>query len=86
MITSEDDLKMMKEPQHWPYWPTLPVKRYLKNYNMQCGFMYAHDKPIVYLHNIRDPEINGKKLYLNELKQEKYDTYESLLADGWVVD
>jgi hypothetical protein len=72
-MEESNDLQFMKDPDRWPRWPLLPVKR-----GTQMGLMLEH--PRVYLRNLWD------STPLADVESIKYDTYESVIADGWIVD
>ena len=76
----QTSLEFMRDPNEWPTWPVLPVKR---RGSMDVGLMLEGQgnkaAPIVYLTNlfIRDFE---------NCEQKKYEDLEGVVDDGWVVD
>ena len=78
-----DHLAMMKNPNNWPQWPILPIKRPDKQHGMECAIMYAEGKPVIYFVNMWEL---SKETKWSELPKKIYESFESLLADGWVVD
>lgn len=83
-----DDIGMMRNPSQWPNWPLLPVKQ--TKYDVAkgprpVGVMLAEDGlPLVYHANLFD--IAGGKVNIGECPITKYETYEAMIEDGWVVD
>lgn len=81
----EDEIKMMRNPNRWPAWPKLPLKR---------SFDYENPRPhLGFLQEERMGEPIKPKVYLGTifersgtLESVEYETWASLLADGWVVD
>ncbi len=85
----QDNLKMMKDPKKWGIWPMLPIKKIKRNEDMQVGFLLAVGKPIVYLRNfldLKDLGITNVKEIMEKVPGKEYDSFDSLLDDGWVVD
>jgi hypothetical protein len=74
---------MMVSPTRWPNYPILPLRRYI-NRQSEIGCLYEIDgvvKPIVYKINMWDT------FGLNpETPREKYESFNTLLDDGWIVD
>ncbi len=80
-----DDLQMMQNPDKWPQWPYLPVKRWVKDRQTpDLAIMSvtgeSASKPIVYFKNMFDSKA------LIRTKHLEYASFEELLNDGWVVD
>lgn len=77
----EDDVANIKDEDHWPWWPRLPIKkRDPKGGWPQLGtLMHIEGKWNVY-HKAFDERINYKN------PQQVFDTPEAVVADGWVVD
>ena len=77
---------ILNEPM-WPRWPLLPVKRYPEGANdLQPGVIVAGYPKIVYLKNLWEFKSGFLPEQLEGVEKIKYDSVESLVADGWVVD
>ncbi|MEM2174360.1 MAG: hypothetical protein QXI58_01865 [Candidatus Micrarchaeia archaeon] len=83
------DEKIMKNPDEWPLWPFLPVKRII-NDKYQFGILVDGDpdyENTVILaqmhHHIRSLNDYDKLKYYPKLK---YNSIDEILKDGWVVD
>lgn len=74
-------------PDRWPAWPLLPIKRNTsKADGPECCILFATEKPweVVYDCNLFDlPTTIGE---MKKRVKYKYDSVDSLLADGWIVD
>jgi hypothetical protein len=78
-----ESIRMMDDPDNWPQWPLLPLKRYAVGSNdMETGYMIhvsGEDRTTVFQGNIfmaqpdTDPAI-------------KYDGFQEIVNDGWEVD
>lgn len=84
------DLTFMRDPQHWPRWPLLPLK--LRNGVMQderfCGLLFDEQRPIVYFGNLfMLPEATGQAWQdvLRGFKRREYASFEELV-DDYTVD
>ena len=82
------DLEGMKNPSSWPRWPVLPVKRHTEERGIEVGILAEQDmtipvEPVVYQTNMI-----GLKTWKDvfDAPQLRYDSFEALIADGWVVD
>lgn len=73
------DVEFMKDPDKWPYWPVLPLKRYVNN-NLECGLIFASGEPKIFLTNV----FAGKNL--EEVDTISYESYEALTGAGWMID
>lgn len=88
----QENLSMMKDPKKWRIWPVLPIKKVksIGNEDLQVGFLLAIGKPIAYLRNFLDlkdiPGITNIKEIMEKVPGKEYDSFDSLLDDGWVVD
>lgn len=79
----ERDLQMMQEPQRWPAYPRLPLKRTQGGGWPELGFLQCVSgvvPPIVYLGNIYD------HLSVQQLERLEYSGFHELQEAGWVVD
>lgn len=80
----EDELAMMNDPERWPAYPRLPLKKRGAQ-DATLGFLVAHGahgvEPVVYLANLfaQVPDWNA-------VPQEKFESFDALLDAGWVVD
>lgn len=87
----QENLAMMKGPKTWGIWPVLPIKKVKRtgNEDIQVGFLLAIGKPIVYLRNFLDLKelgITNIKEVMEKVPGKEYDSFDSLLDDGWIVD
>lgn len=88
-----EDKAFISNPDKWPYWPALPVKRYDKTKPgsfPECGLILADTLTRVY-HNVSVFGLDEKpgKTWSEKLKDVPTTDYlnlDALLADGWVVD
>lgn len=76
------DLQMMQDPDEWPLWPQLPLKRRSEysHDGIRSGFLVAIPtlRPVVYLGPVGTVVENRKTI--------EYSNFGELLEDGWVVD
>jgi hypothetical protein len=86
----EKHLSMMRTPDKWPRWPVLPIKRYNPDHHgTECAVMFAVEGYLTtvflgYLIEAKGPTIaDAMACYPNRLK---YDDYDAILDDGWIVD
>jgi hypothetical protein len=79
----QQDKDMILNPDNWPMWPRLPLKRTPQGDRPNCGFVFngsTHDdavQPIVYLALIFSNVVDEKLVYQD---------IDALLDDGWTVD
>lgn len=79
------DKQMILDPEEWPCWPLLPVKKpdeLFKNndFNSGCGIIVAGQRPFTVFHtNLFAPDFVNCDVNM-------YDTVDDLLQAGWVVD
>lgn len=79
-----EDLQMMQDPDEWPYWPQLPLKRRFRDKPRKPGPMYGflvaipELRPIVFVGLIGAVQENRPTI--------EYSSFEELLEDGWLVD
>lgn len=78
------DLDMVKDPDRWPQWPILPLKR--GDQNEEIGFLVASGIPTVYLKNIWALKPGPMRDQLEGVSNLGYSTFEELISDGWRVD
>jgi hypothetical protein len=88
MSTASDfkrDLEMAKNPNRWPVWPQLPLKR-IRDGNLECGrlierggiFTPPRIEPVVYFGTIFEPTKDAEKITYQDLS--------AIFDDGWRVD
>ena len=83
------DLEMMKQPDYWPRWPLLPVKRRVKHSSPDTGLLFANGKPIIYTVNMFQlDDLPGKTWGEKLANGEKieFTSFEEMVAAGWEVD
>lgn len=71
---------MMRNEDMWPAWPVLPLKR-IVNGDMQPGLLYSGQGPVVFLTYMYKLPNSFK-----DVPTVKYENYDAILTDGWVVD
>lgn len=86
IVRERDDLAMMKNPNLWPAWPVLPIKKR----NSKGGFpesaflIEAQDYKFVVVHgNIFRMSEEG---YFKTCKITKFDSFEDIISAGYTVD
>lgn len=87
----DKDLDMMRNPDSWPCWPFLPLKRWV-NQRLSHGFLaVAVTDPRQSTEP--DAKVFNSSIYmvrpdtpLSTLDCHDYGTLEQVRADGWVVD
>jgi hypothetical protein len=74
------DLEMMQDPDEWPRWPQLCLKRTGDYLGPRYGFLVAIPelKPIVWHGIVGTVQANRPCT--------EYINFRELLADGWLVD
>ncbi len=89
---SRMDREFMSNPDLWPCWPLLPVKRHPKDgTGVECGVMVAVAGHLtaVFMANMID--LGGTYLKASlfdkpEVVRHVYADVDAIQADGWVVD
>lgn len=75
-----EHMAFMADPDRWPRWPLLPVKRY-KDDTLETGYLIEMkgSKYVVYQNTIfcADPRTDAHF---------RYESFEAIVADGWRVD
>ncbi|RPJ04008.1 MAG: hypothetical protein EHM36_11420 [Deltaproteobacteria bacterium] len=72
-------IDLMIDPDKWPMWPFLPLKRRQDN---ETGFLYSSgDTFTVYHGNVFNPPKN-----LDLATKDVYGSFKEILAAGWEVD
>lgn len=85
------DRKFVSDPEEWPRWPLLPVKRRDGDQFHQhgyCGFMFADGRPRVYLGYMYELGAGYPKTWgeaLSKYKAVEYADVDALLS-VWTVD
>ena len=81
------DLAMMSDPSKWPYWPWLPMKRYVAE-GQEMAVLHADafaDQP----NPLYKVNLFAIKTYFPTEEMEKtqvYKNFDAMLVDGWKVD
>lgn len=87
----ETEKALMQDPDDWPCWPMLPVKRYSTKEGSwpETGLMIAKSnvaggvEPTVYMLNLFGEHTIKEFI---ECKKHKYESLDALVDDGWIVD
>jgi hypothetical protein len=76
-----DDVAMAHDPDAWPQWPALPIKR-----GSETGILLAVDEKrnTVFLINLFSMAMGQAKL--EDAEQIEYHSLEEIFNDGWRVD
>jgi hypothetical protein len=80
-----ESLAMMQEPNRWPKWPVLPVKRRHDKGGPECGLM-IEGRPTVYIANMFTLTPGALMPQLETTQSFGYPSYNDLVNDGWIVD
>ena len=83
MSTASESLNAFKNPDTWPYWPFLPVKRCKGKGMPECSVLMADGKQLTVIH-VNMYDLRGKDL--TKVPQQIYSSHEEMVADGWEVD
>lgn len=84
----EKDLKFMSDPEKWPEWPWLPMKRRVPGEHPELALLHADceaDKPTP-LYKINLFQLKTWFPTHKMPKTKEYKTFDEMLADGWEVD
>jgi hypothetical protein len=77
--------RMVADPDSWPHWPLLPLKRYTPNVECACQVEISGGGFMLVKANLwAGPEAARKAIAAKEVYW--YDTVDDLIADGWIVD
>lgn len=85
----QQDAAMIREPEEWPRWPQLPLKRSRDGFT-ELGVMFAVkewlDTPTVFLGGMN--EFRGETFTeaVAGHERKEYLDLDGLLDDGWTVD
>lgn len=85
----EGDLAMVQDPNSWPRWPILPVKRPVKGSFPECGSLFADGKPAIYrigLYQLGDKPGTTYAEKFAGVERLEFPSFEAMLAAGWEVD
>jgi hypothetical protein len=83
-----NDVEFMKNPELWPIWPRLPLKKRRGNLGFELAIMIEGTvsgrgigtvKPIVYFATMYE-------VLDSDTPRKQYDSFEAIVEDGWVVD
>lgn len=83
----QHDIGMMQDPNDWPAWPLLPLKRHTPDDPLDCGFiaelvMDVAIEPVVY-HGLI---FEAAEVMRDESRWLRYATWDELYDAGWRVD
>ncbi len=70
-------LATMKNPDEWRLWPFLPLVR-RDGRKPDLGFLVDNCAPVVTIGNVFTDSMSTDGV--------RYESYEAIIADGWVVD
>lgn len=82
-----DDVAFLKDTGRWPRWPGCPVKRYRPNEGLpECGLVFDGLKIDEKLAVVMVSMLGWTPEQFRDAKKHLYDSYEEMVADGWLVD
>jgi hypothetical protein len=87
MPPEERDDVFMRDPNQWPMFPFLPIKRYIgERRELECAVIHCGtlNGPLPEPVTVILTTLYGMDLKNSERKT--YDTVDAVLADGWMVD
>ena len=80
LTIEERSKQMILDPDQWPCWPRLPMKRIIKAGDWpELGFINASEYSVIY-QTLLYAEITPTT------KKITYKNIDAMLADGWIVD
>jgi hypothetical protein len=85
-----EELDFLRNPDQWPNWPLLPIKRYgAPGDPPECALLDSIGAPepkvrVVFVNMFQLRELTHAER--QALRVEVYDSAEALLDDGWMVD
>jgi hypothetical protein len=89
-VEARDDKEMMENPTAWPVWPVLPIKRRPKDGGTELAIMVHAEGRLtdVYLGDMFGFAEQGGTVaeILDSAEKIHYNSYDEIIADGWVVD
>ena len=77
------DKEFIEDPNLWPYWPLLPMKRH-NGVDFQCGLV-LQNRPTVVLLGVNIYASDRAEL-LERAPRQSYASIDDMLADGWQID
>ena len=78
-----DDVAFLKNPNKWPNL-VCPVKKRVENDNWpKCGVVFK--EPIVYVVSMYSMKDVSDEEW-DKLEKHEYNSFEEMVADGWIVD
>ncbi len=80
---TEADREFIQNPNAWPNWPILPMKRANEGEPGAfpiCGFIRLGVNTTIHLGSIHD------NIDSNQVEKKEYSSLDELFDDGWVVD
>lgn len=85
-VKEKPDYSFVLNPQKWPNWPFLPMKRYVQNKHLpEFGvIMTRMGLSTIFDANLFD--LPKTEEGWKALKHKKYSSVEEMLQDGWIVD
>lgn len=85
-----DDLTFLKDPDSWPNWPFLPIKRRDNSLvRKNLGVLVASEeyaKGHIIVNHVYLFSLPKTTEDWNACPKTEYDSLEALLRDGWIVD
>lgn len=77
-------LKFMRDPNEWPRWPLLPMKRRgARGQFPDCGFLVTGQGPVIHRAAIYQVEVGTR---WDSFSREMYESFERLYDSGWEID
>ena len=84
------DLAQMQNPDEWPLWPLLPIKRSVKGGSWpETALLFANGEPVVIKGDLYQLDKRPGTTYAEKfagLEKQAYLSFEAMVADGWRVD
>lgn len=80
------DRAMMRNPDNWPVWPYLPLKRgdySLENRNLGILWVGTNGLTVHFCYLFDLPKTAEE---FKALPSQTYESVDEILADGWIVD
>lgn len=78
------DLQMIENPDNWPAWPYLPMKRYVEGKGLQTRLLWLGRPNTLFEANLFHLPKTKEEFLL--LPHQEYSSPEEILQEGWVVD
>lgn len=80
---AEEEVRMIKAQEGWPFWPVLPVKRPGTD---QCGIVTAAAPSTVIVMNMWSLRTGSISEQTKDAEHIEFESVEAMVADGWVGD